>query len=60
MAMIEWLAPLAEISVGLLLLAVALWMRASIVSLNKDMRAVLDGHAEIRARLDALEREKAL
>jgi hypothetical protein len=58
--MIERIAPLLSIGTGLLLLAVALWMRAATVELNKTMRAILDGQAEIRARLDALEREKAL
>jgi hypothetical protein len=50
------IAPLVSIGVGLFLLAVALWMRASTVALNKTLGAMLDGQAEIRARLDALEK----
>jgi hypothetical protein len=40
---------------GGLVAGVALWMRFAIVSVNKDMRAILDGQAAIRERLDALE-----
>jgi hypothetical protein len=42
--------------VGVLIVVAILWMRAAVVSLNKDMRAILDGQAEVRKRLDALER----
>ena len=37
--------------------ALALWSRASFVSLNKDLKIMLDGQREIRARLDLLEAE---
>ena len=34
---------------------VAVWARASFVSLNQDIRLMLDGQHELRARLDRLE-----
>jgi hypothetical protein len=46
---------LVNVAVGLSLAAFALYFRAAVVSLNRDMRAILDGQAGIRARLDALE-----
>lgn len=41
---------------GISVVAFALfWMRAAFVSLNKDMRVILDRQAEVRERLAELE-----
>jgi F0F1-type ATP synthase membrane subunit b/b' len=46
---------IGPIILTLIIVAALLWVRSAFVSLNKDMRAILDRQDEIRARLDALE-----
>jgi len=53
--MFDW----AMLTLGVLIVGTALWMRAAIVSLNKDMRAILDAHATIRGRLGDIVDEHA-
>jgi hypothetical protein len=38
--------------------AAVLYMRAAIISLNQDMRAILAGQSEIRARIAELEERR--
>ena len=47
---------IALVLVGIIVnVAVAIWARASFVSLNADLRTMLDQQAELKARLDAVE-----
>jgi hypothetical protein len=47
-----------DIAMGALVVLAFLWARAAFVSLNRDMRVILDREAEIRERLDALEAQR--
>lgn len=47
--------PIVELGAALVLVASAVWMRFAVVAVNKDMRAILEGQSDIRARLTALE-----
>lgn len=44
---------------GLALMAFALYLRSAIVSLNKDLRAILDAQAAFRGRLSDIADEHA-
>jgi len=43
---------------GVLIVVGLLWTRQALVSLNKDIRTMLDRQTEIRQRLDALEAQQ--
>ena len=47
------------VAFGLMLMGFALYLRSAIVSLNKDMRAILDNQSALRDRCAAIEAEQA-
>lgn len=53
------MSQLALAAVALMVAAFGLYMRHAIVTLNKDLRVLLDRQVELRERLAGIDREQA-